>query len=221
MTRRHDPRAPGRRGRCRSALAVALGLAAVLGCSPPDDAPRDRDDARAGRDALAPDLPATTDTLPTGDAGLADPPRRPGIRFHPDTLLAGPGGTARVGELALDSVWLRDPARGRDAHAAFFRGEISLSGATMIHPDADAGLVAVCFEPDPMSAARMPRWDGDERRIWFCFDNAAAAARALAPPGQVVDARIVIDRYTIHYGASDEVNTARLARVVAREGSSP
>ena len=65
-----------------------------------------------------------------------------------------------------------------------------------------------------MSAARLPRWLGDERRPWFCFENRDAAARALGPPSEGVQATIVIERFTIHRGGSDEVNSASFVRLV-------
>lgn len=138
--------------------------------------------------------------------------RRPGIRFDPDTLAAG----ARVGGLVLETVRSVDPAAGRDAASASFRGEITLTGQTLRHPDDDLAVVSVCFEADSASAARMPRWEGDERRPWFCFSNRAEATRLLAAPGEIVTASVVIDRFTIYYGVSDEVNSARLVRVLSR-----
>jgi hypothetical protein len=95
---------------------------------------------------------------------------------------------------------------------ARFRGEIELSGQTLRHPESD--VQAICFEADPPSAARLPRWQGDERRPWFCFTNDAEVRRALGPPSDGVRAIVVIDRFTIHRGLSDEVNSARLVRVV-------
>jgi hypothetical protein len=183
-------------------LGCALCAAAAAGCSPAEDPPP------AGDRPIPADQPAVD-----GEAA----PGRAGILFSPDTLAAG----ARIGELLLDSARASDPAAGRDAGSAFFTGEIPLSGRTVAHPDADAAERSVCFEPDPPSAARLPRWEGDQRRIWFCFENHVEAARTLAPPGRPVEALIVIDRYTIQYGASDEVNTARLAWVVERTRGRP
>ena len=138
-------------------------------------------------------------------------PARPGIRFN--AVSARPGLT--VGTLvldtieaqlaAVDSVWVG---------MARFRGELTLTGQTMRHFEPDAR--AVCFEADSASAARMPRWDGDNRRAWFCFENVEHASQVLAAPGVERKATLVVDRFVIHRGLSDQVNSARLVRVVNR-----
>jgi hypothetical protein len=181
------------------ALTTLLG-AILAGCAPADEVSVPANSPPA----TAPVSPAAT----SPDAGAL----RPGIRFHPDTMTPG----SPVGELVLDSVWRRDPPAGRDADTGFFTGMITVSGSTVPHPDADAAEISVCFRPDTSSASRMPRWAGDERHIWFCFDNSQEAARSLAGPGEQVEATVVISDYRIHYGASDEVNTARLVDVASR-----
>ncbi len=137
---------------------------------------------------------------------------RPGIRFNPATLRKG----ANVGSLTLDSIAVRQAVDSSHVGIARFKGEIQLRGWTMRHPDPDASRVLTCFEADSASAARLPRWSGDERRPWFCFSNRAEAAQALGPPSEGVPATIVIDHFTIHRGLSDEVNAARFVRMVAR-----
>jgi hypothetical protein len=105
---------------------------------------------------------------------------------------------------AVDSSWVG---------TARFRGVLTLRGRTIPHLEQDAR--AVCFEADSSSAARLPRWSGDERRSWFCFENLAEAARDLAGPGLVRAATVRIDRFTIHRGLTDQVNSARLVNVVS------
>jgi hypothetical protein len=147
---------------------------------------------------------------PRNDPPPADPPR-PGIRFDPAALRPG----TRVGALVAESVTARHtPMDSTYVGTAHFRGEIELSGQTMRHPDPDMRGKAICFEADSLSAARLPRWEGDERRPWFCFTNEAEARRALGPPSDGVGATVVVDRFTIHRGLTDEVNSARLVRVV-------
>ena len=151
--------------------------------------------------------PASTLTPPA--AVIDSGPLRPGIRFNPET--AKPG--LKVGTLvldtidaqvaAVDSVWVG---------VARFRGELTLSGQTIKHFEPDAR--AVCFEADNTSAAQLPRWEGDNRRAWFCFENLERAAQLIAPPDSGRKATVIIDRFVIHRGLSDQVNSARLVRVI-------
>lgn len=145
---------------------------------------------------------ATRDALPRS---------APGVRFDAPAIRPG----MHVGELVVESVNAeRAVADSTYVGVAKFRGEISITGATLRHPEADQRDVSVCFEADSASAARLPRWSGDERRSWFCFENPVDAARALGPPGEGVPATIVVDRFTIHRGLSDQVNSARFVRLV-------
>ena len=153
---------------------------------------------------------AEIDVLPHGTP-------RPGIRFDPTRVKRGTSvGTLVVDSLvtqfaAVDSTWVG---------TAWFRNEIELSGWTLRNPDPDLYRQLTCFEADSSSAARLPRWQGDERRAWFCFSNRMEAAQALGPPSEGVPATIVIDRFTIYRGHSDEVNDARFVRLIRRGGSS-
>ena len=138
---------------------------------------------------------------------------RGGIRFDPSSVRTG----SSVGTLVLDSIVARQAvADSTYVGTARFRGAIELSGWTMRHPDPDSYRVVTCFEADSSSAARLPRWAGDERRAWFCFSNRVEAAQALGPPSEGVQATIVVDQFTIHRGFSDEVNSARFIRLIRR-----
>lgn len=149
---------------------------------------------------------AAIDVLPGGTS-------RPGIRFDPSTSRRGKW----VGALVIDSIEVRRTAVDSTyVGRARFGGSLELSGWTLRHPDPDLNRVVTCFEADSISAARLPRWSGDERKAWFCFANRPEAARALGPPSEGVPATIIIDRFTIHRGLSDEVNTARFVRLVRR-----
>jgi len=148
------------------------------------------------------------DATPPADAASTEA-ARPGIRFDPGTLRPG----ARIGTLVVDSVEARrSVVDSTYVGLARFRGALELSGRTLRHPDPDSR--ATCFEADAASAARMPRWSGDERRAWFCFENGTEAAQALGPPSEGVEATLVVDRFTIHRGLTDEVNSARFVRLV-------
>ena len=154
------------------------------------------------------------DSVPPRSVDGASPrPSRPGVRFDPSALRPGEA----VGELVVDSMSARRTiVDSTFVGVARFRGRMELSGWTLRHFEADLRDAASCFEADSASAARLPRWSGDERRPWFCFENHADAARALGPPSEGVRATIVIERFTIHRGISDEVNSARFVRLVRR-----
>ncbi|HEX6313824.1 MAG TPA: hypothetical protein VFZ73_03160 [Gemmatimonadaceae bacterium] len=159
---------------------------------------------------------ASCDSLPRVIGVAMDVARgaspRPGIRFDPSRVRPG----ARIGDLVLDSIAVQQALDSTLTGTATFRGEIALSGWTLRNPDPEMYRVMTCFEADSTSAARLPRWSGDERRAWFCFSNRADAARALGPPSEGVPARIVIEHFTIHRGMSDEVNSARFVRRLDR-----
>lgn len=181
----------------RLALGVTMTMLAC-GEPPPDVAPG----------APSPDPVAETPSL-DADVGPPRLERRFGVRFDPAE--ARPGDT--IGTLVLDSIDARPTVVDSSlVGTARFDGEIELSGATLAHFDEDLRPVSVCFEADDESAARLPRWERDERRAWFCFGNAEQAAAELARPGEVVSATVVIDDFTIHRGLSDEVNSARFVR---------
>lgn len=137
---------------------------------------------------------------------------QPGIRFDPATLRRGDS----VGVLVVDSIAAqRNSIDSTYVGMARFRGQIELNGHTIEHPDSDVRAVTTCFEADSASAARLPRWQHDERRPWFCFTNRDDALRMLGTDG---NATIVIDSFTIHRGLTDQVNSAHLARVGERTG---
>jgi hypothetical protein len=135
---------------------------------------------------------------------------QPGIRFDPSTLRPG----QRVGALVADSVSAQlAVVDSTYVGYARFRGELELTGQLMPHPDADLREVTTCFEADSASAARLPRWSGDERRPWFCFENRAEAERSIREGGAGSALTVVIDDFTIYRNLSDAVNSASFVRL--------
>lgn len=135
----------------------------------------------------------------------------PGVPFDPLSVRAG----EKVGDLTVSEIATRKASDGTVLGSARFTGELRLTGATFRHPEFP-DVLSVCFEADSASANRLPRWSGDTRRAWFCLDNSGAAAKSLALPGEIRPADIAITDFVIHRGASDEVNSAKLTRVMGR-----
>ncbi len=187
------------------ASALTITVLAFAGCDATDREvrrPVDGDPDSVGRTtapmAVDPDL-----------HGLAR--SRTGRIFDPHAVRRGDS----VGTLVIDRVAVaRVTPDSIAVGTAVFSGEVELTGATIRHHE-HPDVQVTCFEADSASAVRLPRWKDDRRRAWFCLGNVAEAARHLAPPGVVRSAAIVIDSFTIHRGLSDEVNTARLVRVIA------
>ncbi len=183
-------------------IGIAV-LVALTACGGGDGKPGAADSqplppAPAPSEERAPVVPAPA----AGNSG--------GIPFDPAALTKG----VKVGALAADMLVLSRAADSTWVGSARFTGELTVSGRTIPHVDAD--LHEVCFEPDSAGAAGLPRWSGDTRRQWFCFSNQAEVQQSLAALHEVRPATVVIDEFTINMGRSDQVNSARLARVVTR-----
>ncbi|NES98589.1 MAG: hypothetical protein F6K32_26120 [Desertifilum sp. SIO1I2] len=99
---------------------------------------------------------------------------------------------------------------------AKFKGEVTLSGKFVANDSHFEGATGVpCFYVDETSATQLPRFVGDERISWFCFDNPEVAKTAFSENNLVQEnAKIVIDNYQIVYAPSDVVNQATFKRIV-------
>ena len=185
--------------RSRASALLLATLVALVGCKRPEgDAPQ------------AP-------SAPPGPPVVRADSLRPGIRFDPATIRRGD----QVGTLTVDSVAVT-PAFGDSTLVGTIRfaGELELSGTTLHHFETDARDTTHCFEADSASAARMPRWSGDERRPWFCFGNSEAATRLLGTPTDGEALTVTVRGFTIHRGFSDQVNAAELVSAT-RPSSTP
>jgi hypothetical protein len=167
----------------------------------------------AGGDA-APDTLLSPAETPPDTASLPARDARGRVVFDPARVQVGD----TVAGMVLES---KDVAQsmpdGEWVGSVRFAGQTTVSGITRAHPD-DPDSPALCFELDRESAVRLPRFSGDERIGWFCFDEPAEARRLLgAAPPKKVRASIVIDRFTYSWSHSDVVNEAHLARVVVKQ----
>lgn len=149
------------------------------------------------------DSPAQGRSVPRG-------PQSPANRFDPATAHRGDS----VAGLEMDSVQTQRTPSGEWIGTVRFTGSLLIDGRTFRHPDGD-DYPFPCFEADSGSGHRLPRWAGDERRPWFCFENHVDARTRFGGPAPDRPATIRIDRFTINRNLSDAVNSARLVDVVS------
>ena len=156
--------------------------------------------ACAGSGEVRDDTSAAADTRRTAAA-------TPSNVFDPASVQVGD----TVASLVIEEIRPERASTGEWVGSARFRGGLTLDGRTFAHPDG-ADYPYPCFEADSTSALRLPRWKGDERRPWFCFENGADASAAMGTAaGRAYS--IGIERFTIHRNLSDAVNSARFVGI--------
>jgi hypothetical protein len=168
---------------------MILALLVLAACGTQSDTPSSRDSA-SGSGTIGP-APALVEFDPMAT-------------HRGDTIFA----------LVVDSIAAQRTPAGETIGMARFEGPVVLSGLTFSHPDG-ADYPFPCFEADTASARRLPRWAGDTRRPWFCFENRDDAKMWFGGATAGVSATIRIDRFTIHRNLSDAVNSARLLEIVS------
>lgn len=134
------------------------------------------------------------------------PGPRPPLIFDPANLREG----LVVGALTVDSadvVWSEELREW--VGSVRFAGDVRLTGSTVADSAKERSRGA-CFEADSASAAQLPRWPGDDRRPWFCFENADTARRMLGAPDSSRAATIVVNRFTTVRAHTDAANSAWL-----------
>jgi hypothetical protein len=95
------------------------------------------------------------------------------------------------------------------------KGQLQLSGDYRAHYEYPV-VKQACFYPAAEDWKKIPRAKGDERAIWFCFDNQEDAIKQLGALGTQTKATIVVENYTIKLDKSNVWDTARLVRVVTK-----
>lgn len=96
-----------------------------------------------------------------------------------------------------------------------FEGRATVTGTYTYHLPEDEFLGnAVCIDVDETSQHLLPRMAGDERYLWFCFENEDEAQAAFGEPG-FGTATVVIDNYTIIHYPSEVWNMATLIEASA------
>ena len=162
--------------------------------------------------------PPAGDLAAAPESASAQPPGRRATlptQFDATTVKAG----ETIGGLQVAKVDVRATPNSETgvAGSVRFSGEAELQGGYRAHFDYP-DVKQPCFWVDIESHAKLPRARGDQRLVWFCFENADAAIKQLGALGTQTHATIVVDNYTTHLTQSDAWDTARLVRVVKKEG---
>jgi hypothetical protein len=188
-------------------------LAAAILCTACDTV---RDEpAPAGSDTVRADTTAPGSTPLTADSATGNAPRASApTQFDPQQIRPG----TSIGGLQVAAVNVQ-PAQGGATGAAGsvrFSGQAEVVGSYRAHFDYPE-VKQPCFWVDVESWGKLPRARGDQRIVWFCFENAEQAIAQLGQLGSQSRATIVIDNYTTQLSQSDAWDTARLVRVVRKE----
>ena len=152
------------------------------------------------------------DVLPDSVAALDNDRAAAPTQFDPRQVQ--PGSTIAGLKVAAVDV---QPAQldTRVSGSVRFAGEVQLDGSYRPHFDYPE-VREPCFWVNVDSWSKLPRAAGDQRVIWFCFENRDQAVRQLGGLDTQAYATIVIDNYTTHLTGSDVWDTARLVRVVSK-----
>jgi hypothetical protein len=190
---------------------IVLTLVLLAGCEKVSDQPAPAPAESAAAVPATPGPAGDTFTSGTSNAPRAAAP----TQFDAQQVRAG----ATFGGLKVADVKLQ-PVAGADtkmAGSVRFTGEAELLGSYRAHFDYPE-VKEPCFWVDVESWGKLPRAQGDTRIVWFCFENRDEAVKQLGALGTQARATIVVDNYTTHLSQSDAFDTARLVRVVKKEG---
>ena len=196
----------------KKTLLLMLGLLASCEKVSDQPAPPPAESAAVAPAAPAAPNPATD----TSTSGISDAPRATApTQFDAQQVRTG----TTIGGLKVADVKLQ-PAAGADTKVAGsvrFAGQAELVGSYRAHFDYPE-TKEPCFWVDVESWGKLPRAQGDTRIVWFCFENRDEAIKQLGALGTQARATIVVDNYTTYLSQSDAFDTARLVRVVKKEG---
>lgn len=99
-----------------------------------------------------------------------------------------------------------------------FKGEVEISGTYTYYDDEyDPLKNEVCFNDlAEASKEKMPQFKGDDKDIWFCFENKEFARDGFKPKGSSGLATVVINKYTILNYGTEVWNTAKLIKILTK-----
>lgn len=152
-----------------------------------------------------------TPVSPVPSASSPAPDSTVANRFDPATVKVGD----RIQGLLVEKVDVQEFGDSMTGTVAF-RGEVTVTGTYKPHPQFP-DVQSLCFDVDADSAAQLPRFQNDDRKVWFCLNNQETAVQQLGAIGTTGKATIVIDQYTTIFKPTDVVDGAVLVRVVSKE----
>jgi hypothetical protein len=133
-----------------------------------------------------------------------------GHRFAPDTISPGGSiGSFVVRQIEASRVEHPDFPRGAWVGEASFGGVEEVVGSYGPHP-AYPDVELICFEVDRGFAGRLPVFETDTRRPWFCFSNQADARALLGDPPGTGRASVRITDFRYRFEFSDVYNEAAI-----------
>jgi len=143
-----------------------------------------------------------------------DPPPMPeaapeaGHRFAPDTVASGDSiGSFVVHEIEASRVAHGDFPEGAWVGQVVFGGVEEVVGSYGPHSEYPE-IERICFEVDRGFARRLPVFETDTRRPWFCFSNHADALVLFGDPPQTGRASVRIADFHYRFEFSDVYNEA-------------
>ena len=156
------------------------------------------------------------DSIPDGPAHMpGDPPPPVNNRFDAGQLSVGDEVLGlRVSRIAVRPA--TPPDSGYLGEVAF-AGNVTLSGRYRAHPEYPGeGANYMCFFVDSETAARLPRFEADERLPWLCFTNRDFTIAELGPLDTEGGATVVVDEYRTIRQRTNAFDTALLVSVITR-----
>lgn len=182
-------------GWCLISLVVGLGA-----CGEPADVPLEL--------PPVPEVPEVPEASPEDEPPADD--GNQSTSFHPQDVQVGD----RIAGLELTGLEVMFHGDNNQIISGWaeFEGTITVSGTyepEFMFPGTLEGTP--CFNVDEARSS-LPRFDFDERRLWFCFTNPEAAIAAFPDATEEMDATIAIANYRIDYAPTDVANTAEFVQ---------
>lgn len=118
---------------------------------------------------------------------------------------------AEIGDQVVKLI-IKEIAELEELNKIAFSGEVELTG-TYYHEKEDDGN-QIRFVPDEASSPLLPRISEDIGSVWFILDDYSTIATEFGEVDSSGLATVIIEGYTIYYGADTSGNKATLVNVI-------